>query len=338
MPFIASRCGLIRRGRTSGDFCPRRPERLRSSSRYVTKRRAFYATLQDGKEKVGATLSKEQKPTVRKSVWKEKTRREMINFVLTSSKASLVVVCVSTLLYLVVLLLLAHRVTVVHMANHERILLVALSILIPDFRYSVRTYLEAVDQLKRYRPPSFPFSMSKSSRTKDVADEVVEPTFCELFGLDPATTELLTNVRSRIDSEIAKFDSIMSNVKRDMARPIVETSNQIQQLVGTDLTLRKNVLIAAITIFLSLLGCFTSAAGETGIGCVIVMIAALLPSAILAPRRHELLILVNDGRVMLSLFGTVASVACAFFPMTAAYLFLIACIGLVAARVPMHGI
>lgn len=271
------------------------------------------------------------------------SRRELINLALTSSRASLAVVCAATLLYFVVMFLIAHRVAMFSLPGHERILLLAVSVLVPDFRYSVRAYLEAVNQLKRYRPPVFPFSKSttKSSARSPVKvskDATPEPTTLELFGLDPATFEFMTNFRSRVDSEMAKLDNIMSNVKRDMTRPIVETSNQIQQLVGTDLTLRKNVLVAAIAIFLSLLGCFTIVVGETVIGCVIVMIATLLPSAILAPRRHELLILINDARVMLSLFGTVTSVACAFFPMTAAYLFLFACIGLVAARAPMYGV
>ncbi len=230
-------------------------------------------------------------------------------------------------------------------ARHERILLTALAVLLPDFRYVLKTYLDAVTELQRYKPPVFPFAKAKVASKHPSRPAPRTAAEAEHSGHAPSTeptaTELFSNFRLIVDAELAKANSIISekvsNVTRDMTRPLVETSNQIQQLtIGTDLTLRKNVLVAAITIFLSLLGYFASAAGEAGIGCVVVMIATLLPSAILAPRRHELLILINDSRVALSLLGTLAAVLCAFIPLTAAYFFFGSCVGLVAVRAPMY--
>lgn len=330
MPFVASSVGArtALRGAFRAGVSRARPLRTRCPPQ----RRAPVATTKSKSKR------KDGVPPVAESVAKP-TRREVINRLL-SSRASLVVVGVAMLLYILVMALIAHRIASISLAGHERILLTALAVLLPDFRYVLQTYLGAVSELKRYRPPTFPFEFAKSSSSKSKTVEarpVPEGVISPLDAPVDTATEMLANLRTLVDAELAKANSIISEkveaVTRDMTRPLMETSTTIQQMtIGTDLTLRKNVLVAAITIFLSLLGYFACAAGEVVIGCVVVMIATLLPSAILAPRRHELLILINDARVFLSLFGTLSAVLCAFLPLTAAYFFFGACVGLVTVR------
>lgn len=331
MPFVVSTCGASQFLKPGSRARLSRLRRL-PARRPLHRRATPLSTLKKSKSKRKDGPPPASAPSERPS------RRELINGLLTS-RASLVVAAGAVILYALALAVTVHRVATVALPAHERVLLTALAVLLPDFRHVLQTYLGAVSDLRRYRPPPFPFEFSSKAPTQRAASVAAEggpPSPLDAAADTPS--EILANMRALVDAEIAKANSIISEkveaVTRDMRKPLMETSTTIQQMtIGTDLTLRKNVLVAAITLFLSLLGYFACAAGEVVIGCVVVMIATLLPSAILAPRWHEQLILVNDLRVFISLFGTLSAVLCAFLPLTAAYFFFGACIGLVAVRV-----
>lgn len=248
------------------------------------------------------------------------TRRELINRVLASQRASLIVVVASVFLYGIGLLLLARRASLPFLPSHERVLLLGLGLLLPDFRYSVARYLDAVRVLARYRLPE-----GASARARVFAES-----------LPPAVRDVLpiADIRARL----SELDAYVSTVTKEHF--LTRVGNDLMGLVGTDLTLRKRVLVEAGTIVLSLLGCFIAALvdGGAAAGGATCMVAALMPSAMSARTQHELIALLHDARAAVAMFGTLAAVAVALKPLVAAYVFLVFCMALVALRVPQYGV
>lgn len=274
-----------------------------------------------------------------RSSWKSLLNRFLVSRSLT---LSFIVTC--SVLYLVAICFIAMALARVAIHGHQRIVLLALGVLLPDFRHVLKSYSQAVQELQRYKP-AFQVFRFKGKSVKDVqyvkeVDEMAVQSpqqfrwqkYPELVWLSGAVRQL----RERIGARRSKFDKLIADLSRDMTRPIVETRTQLQYLTtGTDLTLRKNVITAAASMFLSLAGYFVSAAGEPNVGGVAIMLASLLPNAVLAPRKHEMLTLVQDIRIAISLLGTLACVVSVFFPLCAAYCFLLCCVALVITRLPV---
>jgi len=251
-------------------------------------------------------------------------RRELINRVLASQRASLIVVVASGVMYAFAIVALAYRLSLNFLPPSERVFLLALALIVPDFRHTVRQYLTAVKHLSEYKPID---TSLKAPKAISLMEEIFLPNAKVIEGIIP-----MDKIRLRLD----EFDNLISRV----SRPIEAVSGDILSLVGTDLTLRKNIIVAAAAIILSLLACFIAAAIENAapVGAAIIMIASLLPSAIIIPRKHEVLTLINDARLLISMLGILAAVAAAFIPVTASYIFLACSMGLVAVHAPQYGI
>lgn len=249
-------------------------------------------------------------------------RREVINRILASQRGSLAMVVVATMLFLLALIALGRRITYPLMA-HERLLLVSLAVLLPDNRHSVLRYLDAVRTLGRYRAPMA--DVPRPPKARAVADAI------------PASVRSLLPM-SDIRARLGELDDYLAEVTRDHF--LTRVSQDVMNLVGTDLTLRKRVVVEATAIILSLAGCFAGALipGGACAGAVTCMAAALLPSAMSARTKHELIALIHDARVALAMCGTLAAVCVAFAPLCASYMFMMVCLGLVSLRVPQYGV
>lgn len=259
--------------------------------------------------------------------------KPLLNRFLSSRRLSLTFLSLTGLSYIVSLLFLAHRLSCIA-PGYQRIVLLALGILLPDFRHVLKSYSEAVQNLHSYKPV-FSFRVPKRFEREDTAPEPIQ------FPAPPpwladAVNQLHERMRETLDESADRFDAVVTSFSRDVAKPIVQTGTTIQHMTtGTDLTLRKHVLVAAVSITLSLVGYVICAWGEVIIGGVAIMMASLLASAILAAQRHEVLVLINDIRVVLSLIATLLLVASAILPKLAAYLFLLCCVALIMLRYPI---
>lgn len=272
------------------------------------------------------------------------SRTSQLNRFLVSRGVTLSFIVTCSVLYLVAICFIAMALARLATNGHQRIVLLASGVLLPDFRHVLKSYSQAVQELQRYKP-AFQVFRFKGKAAKDAqyvkeVDELTAPSpqlfrwqkYPELVWLSGAVRQL----REKIGARRSKFDRLIADLSRDMTKPIVETRTQLQYLTtGTDLTLRKNVITAAASVFLSLAGYFVSAAGEPNIGGVAIMLASLLPNAVLAPRKHEMLTLIQDIRIAISLLGTLACVVSVFFPVCAAYCFLLCCVALVVTRLPV---
>lgn len=274
-------------------------------------------------------------------------KKPLLNKILASRRMAVSFIGIAGVLYIVSICLIAKSISSFTLLGYQRVLLLGLGILLPDFRHVLKSYSDAVRDLQSYKPAfqGFRFNTKLAKEPLSVKvdeQEILERPIKQGWQLKPELTwlsdrfvQMQDQFQEKLDDSAVKFDALLSTLSRDVAKPIVETSTQIQQFTtGTDLTLRKNVIVAATSVFLSLAGYMASTAGEVSIGGVAIMLASLLPSALLSPRRHEMLTLVHDSRVVISLVGTLSCVISVFFPMAAAYCFLICCVALVSTRFP----
>lgn len=272
-------------------------------------------------------------------------RMSFVNRLLASRSITLSFIVICSMLYLVAICLVGLAVSRVSMEGHQRVVLLGLGVLLPDFRHVLKSYSEAVQQLQRYKPGFKGFRFAARPTAKEMREDPLQEQYGDVppepysWRKQPELAWLsgaMRQIQEKIESNTSKIDKLLADFSRDFTRPIVETSTQIKQLTtGTDLTLRKNVIAAAVSIFLSLAGYFVSAAGETSIGGVAIMLGSLVPNAVLAPRHHEMLTLIQDIRIAISLVGTLACAVSVFFPVCASYCLLLCCLSLVVTRLPV---
>lgn len=283
--------------------------------------------------------------------------RPILNRFLSSPRLAGLFLIIAAVGYVCCMLFLARVISVGKLFPHQRVLLMGLAVLLPDFRFVLRAYENAVKDLYQYKPAfqGFWFQMLSQRETEgegrvkegdaaSAADGQSEDSTSKMPGavqsgvfrpswLSDAIDNFQTTVQEKLDESATKFETLLSQFERDVAKPLSETTTTIQQLTTrTDLTLRKNVVIAFITISLSIAGYISCIMKEVTLGGVAIMLACLLPSAMLEERRHELLQLVNDARVVICLVGTLSSVMTVLFPTAGAYIFLVCCTALVILR------
>lgn len=277
-------------------------------------------SLQPPWPRARSTLPEKQTPRPQKNSPKPELSR--VNRLLASRRLSATVLVISSITYVTTIILIARALACA--TGPQRVLLLGLGILLPDFRHILRTYADAVRALKGYRP----FTIRFPTRKEAVVAEKVETDWVRVG---------VQRMREVVNPEVVeKFDELVSSWSRDVTRPIVETGTQIQQMTtGTDITLRKNVVVAAVSIGLSLAGYVACVVGEAYVGGVAIMLAVLLHTALLARSRHEMLALVNDVRVVISLVGVLSCVLSVMLP-TAVYVFLLCCVALVVMRFPLE--
>lgn len=144
--------------------------------------------------------------------------------------------------------------------------------------------------------------------------------------------EWMSSMRERFQNEVAKAEGVLS----DFAKPILTTGEQIQRMTtGTELTLRKNLLWAALVVTASLAGYLVLAlGGNCGVGATLVVGSLLFEYATLSSHRHETLVAINDVRIACCTLGLIAT-TCASLGVAAvasSYLVLIVCTALVMSR------
>lgn len=269
-----------------------------------------------------------------------------INRLLCSRSITIPFIILSALFYTVCLCLVARSIaTSPVLQPPERILLLALAVLLPDFRHVVKSYSDAADSLYAYRPPFPTFRFPNASQPQPTNQHQVQTPqpqhpFVNLPRVQPPPwlADRLDEFSNRVSNEARKWDSLWGNVTETMSRPIMETGTQIRQMTsGTDLTLRKNVVIATVAVCLSFIGyAIAIVAGEVHVAGVTTMLANLIPNALL-PRpigsnRHEMLRLLHDVRIIVSLVATIFCAVSVIFPLAASYGFLICCFALVVTR------
>ncbi|CAN8074269.1 unnamed protein product [Agarophyton chilense] len=290
-------------------------------------------------------VTEQPKPPLSRPSWKDALpNKPLVNRLLASRRLSLTFIITAALLYVTSACLIASTIANASLHGYQRILLFGLGVLLPDFRHTLIYYLDAVQDLYQYKPGfrAFAFSSKTKPSTLDrppISEKKSEKPVPrpEFAWLKKASQGFHEHLRSGIQEGAEKFDKLVGVHGRELAngltRPIRETKTHFQQFtIGTDITLRKNVLIAAVSILLSIAGVFLSTMLDPSVGGVSVMLASLLSSAVLSPRRHEMLALLNDGRIVISLVGTLSCVMLAFAPIIAAYCFFLCCVALVTTR------
>lgn len=269
---------------------------------------------------------------------------------------------------------------------YQRVTLVALAVLLPDFRHAVGAYTDAVRALRNYRAPlqrlRFPSSTRTVSGTRNRDRGSHATPRDELLTSKVLPTRSHSRLASKANSEKrprplppsgdtpsaqpqpeapSPFSDVqlprwlrvgMVITRRELNRrryeaetwmkhafePAREKATQLQQLTTrSDLTLRKDVSIAAGSVLLSLVGYIVALTAEVNLAALIVIMANLAPSVLLSKStapRHELLALVRDARVGAAIVAALASAVAVLRPRLASYAFLLCCVALVVTRDP----